>query len=113
MNVMETTCPVLISLPPIESNTTTRNIVIVSTLFAAELISGLLFFWAFLNKFIKYRDMAWTLGLEFLPAGGPKQFSYAELKDATDNFSNIISKGGFGDVYKGELSDHRVVRLNA
>ncbi|GFZ15641.1 suppressor of npr1-1 constitutive 4 [Actinidia rufa] len=112
-NVMETTCPVRISLPlpPEESNTTTRNIVIVCTLFAAELISGVLFFWAFLKKYIKYRDMARTLGLEILPAGGPKRFSYAELKDATNNFSNIIGKGGFGDVYKGELSDHRVVAV--
>ncbi|XP_057477211.1 G-type lectin S-receptor-like serine/threonine-protein kinase At1g34300 [Actinidia eriantha] len=112
-NVMETTCPVRISLPlpPEESNTTTRNIVIVCTLFAAELISGVLFFWAFLKKYIKYRDMARTLGLEILPAGGPKRFSYAELKDSTNNFSNIIGKGGFGDVYKGELSDHRVIAV--
>ncbi|KAG5532014.1 hypothetical protein RHGRI_026588 [Rhododendron griersonianum] len=112
-SVMETTCPVGISLPlpPKESHTTTRNIVIVCTLFAAELVSGVLFFWAFVKKYIKYRDMARTLGLEFLPAGGPKRFSYAELKDATKNFSNIIGRGAFGDVYKGELSDHRVVAV--
>ncbi|KAH7840249.1 hypothetical protein Vadar_014701 [Vaccinium darrowii] len=112
-DVMETTCPVQISLPlpPKDSDTTTRNIVIVSTLFAAELVSGVLFFWAFVKKYIKYRDMARTLGLEFLPAGGPKRFSYAELKDATDNFSNIIGTGAFGDVFKGELSDHRVVAV--
>ncbi|XP_028091780.1 G-type lectin S-receptor-like serine/threonine-protein kinase At5g24080 [Camellia sinensis] len=55
--------------------------------------------------------MAQTLGLEFLPAGGPKRFSYAELKDATNNFSNIVGRGGFGDVYKGELGDHRVVAV--
>ncbi|KAI7995387.1 G-type lectin S-receptor-like serine/threonine-protein kinase [Camellia lanceoleosa] len=112
-NLMETTCPINISLPlpPEESNTTARNIAIVCTLFAAELISGFLFFWAFLKKYIKYRDMAQTLGLEFLPAGGPKRFSYAELKDATNNFSNIVGRGGFGDVYKGELGDHRVVAV--
>ncbi|KAL7181125.1 hypothetical protein ACSBR1_040063 [Camellia fascicularis] len=112
-NLMETTCPINISLPypPEESNATTRNIAIVCTLFAAELISGFLFFRAFLKKYIKYRDMAQTLGLEFLPAGGPKRFSYAELKDATNNFSNIVGRGGFGDVYKGELGDHRVVAV--
>lgn len=111
--ILETTCPIRIELPlpPDDSNTTTRNIVIICTLFAAELISGALFFWAFLKKYIKYRDMARTLGLELLPAGGPKRFSYAELKAATGDFSNLIGKGGFGDVYKGELADHRVVAV--
>ncbi|KAI4357477.1 hypothetical protein L6164_001425 [Bauhinia variegata] len=111
--ILETTCPVQISLPqpPKDSNTTTRNIVIICTLFAAELISGVAFFWSFLKRYIKYRDMATTLGLELLPAGGPKRFSYAELKTATNDFSNLIGKGGFGDVYKGELPDHRIVAV--
>ncbi|PON53673.1 S-receptor-like serine/threonine-protein kinase [Trema orientale] len=111
--ILETTCPIRIELPlpPTDSNTTTRNIVIICTLFAAELISGALFFWAFLKKYIKYRDMARTLGLELLPAGGPKRFSYAELKAATSDFSHLIGKGAFGDVYKGELTDHRVVAV--
>ncbi|GMJ09628.1 hypothetical protein like AT5G24080 [Hibiscus trionum] len=113
MSLLETTCPVSISLPlpPDESDTTTRNLVIICTLFAAELISGVLFFWGFLKKYIKYRDMARTFGLEFLPAGGPKRFTYSELKAATNEFSLLIGKGGFGDVYKGELSDHRVVAV--
>ncbi|XP_059649801.1 G-type lectin S-receptor-like serine/threonine-protein kinase At5g24080 [Cornus florida] len=112
-SLLETTCPVRVSLPlpPKESNTTTRNIVIICTLFAAELLSGVVFIWAFVKKYIKYRDMARTLGLELLPAGGPKRFSYAELKAATGDFSNIIGRGGFGDVYKGELNDHRIVAV--
>ncbi|KAM6546775.1 hypothetical protein CsatB_027511 [Cannabis sativa] len=111
--ILETTCPIKIELPlpPDDSNTTTRNIVIICTLFAAELISGALFFYAFLKKYIKYRDMARTLGLELLPAGGPKRFSYAELKTATKDFSDRIGQGAFGDVYKGELTDHRVVAV--
>ncbi|KAK2999678.1 hypothetical protein RJ639_023655 [Escallonia herrerae] len=79
--------------------------------FTVELISGLVFFWAFLNKYVKYRDMAQTFAMDFLPASGPKRFSYVELKDATDSFSNIIGKGGFDDVYKGELSDHQIVSV--
>ncbi|TYJ36836.1 hypothetical protein E1A91_A05G335800v1 [Gossypium mustelinum] len=111
--LLETTCAVNITLPvpPKESSTTLRNLVIICTLFAAELISGVLFFWGFLKKYIKYRDMARSFGLEFLPAGGPKRFTYAELQAATDNFSNPIGKGSFGDVYKGELGDHRVVAV--
>ncbi|KAM7270774.1 hypothetical protein ACFE04_029988 [Oxalis oulophora] len=112
-SLLETTCPVRISLPlpPEESDSTRRNIVIISVLFAAELISGVLFFWAFLKKYIKYRDMARNMGLELLPAGGPKRFGYAELKAATNDFSNSIGRGAFGDVYKGELSDRRVVAV--
>lgn len=112
-NVLETSCPVQVSLPepPEESKSTTRNIAIIVTLFSAELISGVAFFWVFLRKYVKYRDMARTFGLEFLPAGGPKRFSYAELKDATNDFSNSIGRGGFGDVYRGELSDHRIVAV--
>ncbi|KAK9059976.1 hypothetical protein SSX86_020680 [Deinandra increscens subsp. villosa] len=114
-SVLETTCPVQVSLPlpPDESNSTARNIAIISTLFAAELISGVAFFWVFLKKYVKYRDMARTFGLEFLPAGGPKRFSYAELKTATNDFSsaNVVGKGGFGDVYKGVLTDHRIVAV--
>ncbi|KAE8691947.1 transmembrane anterior posterior transformation protein 1-like [Hibiscus syriacus] len=112
-SLFETVCDVTISLPelPDESNTEDRNIVIICTLFAAELTSGVVFFWGFLKKYIKYRDMARSFGLEFLPAGGPKRFTYAELKAATSNFSNPIGRGGFGDVYKGELADHRVVAV--
>ncbi|GAV74206.1 Pkinase domain-containing protein/S_locus_glycop domain-containing protein/PAN_2 domain-containing protein [Cephalotus follicularis] len=112
-SLLKTSCPARISLPlpPVESTTTRRNIAVICALFAAELISGVVFIWAFLKKYVKYRDMARTLGLELLPAGGPKRFTYAELKTATNDFSNAIGKGGFGDVYRGELPDHRIVAV--
>ncbi|CAI9096814.1 OLC1v1033035C1 [Oldenlandia corymbosa var. corymbosa] len=112
-SVMETSCPVTIRLPfpPEESSARTRNIVIISIFFAAELISGVYFFWAFLKKYTKYRDMARIFGLETMPAGGPKRFSYSEIRDATDNFSHIIGRGSFGIVYKGNLRDGRVVAV--
>ncbi|CAA6658624.1 unnamed protein product [Spirodela intermedia] len=112
-SVLETVCPVRIQLPdpPKESKTTARNLGIIGTAFGLELLAGILSFWAFLRRYSQYRDMARALGLEFLPAGGPKRFTYAELKAATKDFSDEVGSGGFGVVYKGELPDRRVVAV--
>ncbi|KAL5977033.1 hypothetical protein ACLOJK_021371, partial [Asimina triloba] len=43
----------------------------------------------------------------------PNTFSYSELRNATDDFSpaNKLGEGGFGSVYKGILSDGKVVAV--
>nr|DAD45508.1 TPA_asm: hypothetical protein HUJ06_003738 [Nelumbo nucifera] len=45
--------------------------------------------------------------------GNLRQFTLRELQAATDNFSpkNILGKGGFGNVYKGKLSDGTMVAV--
>ncbi|XP_077234510.1 G-type lectin S-receptor-like serine/threonine-protein kinase At5g24080 [Tasmannia lanceolata] len=112
-SLLDTVCPARISLPlpPKQSKTTSRNLAIICTLFAIELIVGFLSFWAFLRRYSKYRDMAGTFGLGFLPAGGPKRFTYTQLKSATNDFSNAIGHGGNCMVYKGELPDHRIIAV--
>ncbi|RZC59546.1 hypothetical protein C5167_006859, partial [Papaver somniferum] len=47
------------------------------------------------------------LGIEIRP----NTFTYAELKNATEDFNsaNKLGEGGFGSVYKGTLSDGRAV----
>ncbi|KAH7674905.1 Non-specific serine/threonine protein kinase protein [Dioscorea alata] len=47
------------------------------------------------------------------PLGNLRQFGLRELQAATENFSskNILGKGGFGDVYRGRLTDGTVVAV--
>ncbi|XP_062200390.1 G-type lectin S-receptor-like serine/threonine-protein kinase At1g34300 [Phragmites australis] len=112
-DMIETVCPVRLALPvpPKQRATTIRNVAIITALFAVELLAGVLSFWAFLRKYSQYREMARTLGLEYLPAGGPRRFSYAELKAATKDFSGVVGRGGYGTVYRGELPDRRAVAV--
>ncbi|CAN6294090.1 unnamed protein product [Urochloa humidicola] len=111
--MIQTVCPVRLALPvpPRQGRTTIRNVAIITALFAVELLAGVLSFWAFLRKYSQYREMARTLGLEYLPAGGPRRFSHAELKAATKDFSDVVGKGAYGTVYRGELPDRRAVAV--
>lgn len=43
--------------------------------------------------------------------GLPTRFTYEELEEITDNFRSKIGAGGFGTVYKGELSDNSLVAV--
>lgn len=38
-------------------------------------------------------------------------FSYKEIKASTNNFKEVIGRGGFGSVYLGKLSDGKLVAV--
>ncbi|CAN6933776.1 unnamed protein product [Brassica oleracea] len=40
-----------------------------------------------------------------------KQYSFAEVKRITKSFAEMVGKGGFGTVYRGTLSDGRIVAV--
>ncbi|XP_031270141.1 probable LRR receptor-like serine/threonine-protein kinase At1g56140 isoform X2 [Pistacia vera] len=74
-------------------------------------ISGLiLIFLTFYMRTKRHNDDAEVL-LGIGPK--PKTFSYAELRSATKDFDppNKLGEGGFGPVYKGTLSDGRVIAV--
>ncbi|MCH93939.1 receptor protein kinase 1-like, partial [Trifolium medium] len=66
--------------------------------------------WCFLFKNRKHsvRD---NQGYVFAGAIGFRKFTYSELKQATKCFSQEIGKGAGGTVYKGLLSNNRVVAI--
>lgn len=74
----------------------------------AELFCVILGWW-YMSR--TYRDLGYErLAYSDIP-GGVKNFSFAELKKATDNFKIRLGEGGFGTVYKGVLTDGEVVAV--
>lgn len=51
--------------------------------------------------------------MENVSLGNVKRYQFRELQSATDNFSskNILGKGGFGYVYRGQLPDGTLVAV--
>jgi serine/threonine protein kinase len=41
----------------------------------------------------------------------PRRYSYSDIKKITNSFTNILGQGGFGNVYKGKLTDGRLVAV--
>ncbi|TYG94424.1 hypothetical protein ES288_A11G187500v1 [Gossypium darwinii] len=41
----------------------------------------------------------------------PRRYSYAEIKKMTNKFNHKLGQGGFGSVYKGKLTDCRLVAV--
>ncbi|XVF64127.1 hypothetical protein PTKIN_Ptkin09bG0142500 [Pterospermum kingtungense] len=66
------------------------------------------FVWCFL---IRSHDNSSPTGGYLLATTGFKKFTHAELKKATNGFSEEIGRGGGGIVYKATLSDGRVAAI--
>jgi hypothetical protein len=111
LSVVENVCEVTLALPfPPEPS----NLIIIYSLFGIEIFCGVLAFWAFLRRFSRYRHIAGIFSSDILlnlSGGGPKRFTYAELKAATNNFNDEVGRGGFGTVYRGLLLDQRQIAV--
>ncbi|XP_059637830.1 putative receptor protein kinase ZmPK1 [Cornus florida] len=69
----------------------------------------ILLVWCFLSRTQK-KSHETVQGYNYVDCGF-KRFTYAELKKASRNFGEEIGRGGGGVVYKGTLSDNRVVAI--
>ncbi|TQD84485.1 hypothetical protein C1H46_029965 [Malus baccata] len=103
--------PIGYGLPPTTPGKKSRTGLIVGIAVPVGVVSLLLIF-AILyirRKKSKKEDNEDILGL----GPRPNTFSYAELRAATKDFnpSNKLGEGGYGPVYKGTLSDGRVVAV--
>ncbi|XP_017978326.1 PREDICTED: probable LRR receptor-like serine/threonine-protein kinase At1g56140 [Theobroma cacao] len=103
--------PTVSGLPPSSSNRKKQTALIVGIIVPVGVAALILIcVIIFIKRRKEYDDDE-----EVLLAIGPRPntFSYAELKAATEDFSpsNKLGEGGFGAVYKGTLSDGRVVAV--
>lgn len=89
---------------------------------ATSLVSVVLFFLAVFFLIILWRKkqtQQFVLGINDeeeateMGLGNLRQFGLRELQSATENFSskNILGKGGFGNVYRGQLYDGTIVAV--
>lgn len=86
-----------------------RLVSVSTSIFILEIIIGTAAAYFLMAKYMVLRE-ARRYSLEIL-SGRPKKFTYAELEVATDNFSNVLGKGGYGTVYKGYLRDQTPVAV--
>ncbi|XP_021819627.1 probable LRR receptor-like serine/threonine-protein kinase At1g56140, partial [Prunus avium] len=103
--------PTVSGLPPTTQGKKSRTGLIVGIAVPVGVVSLLLLFAVLYMRRKKSEkdDDEDLLGL----GPRPNTFSYAELRAATEDFnpSNKLGEGGYGPVYKGTLSDGRVVAV--
>ncbi|XP_058070884.1 probable LRR receptor-like serine/threonine-protein kinase At1g56130 [Magnolia sinica] len=95
--------------PPKQAGKKRKTLLIVGTVIGAGALSFIsifaIFIWRQRSRHIDEDKELLEMGTK------PNTFSYSELRTATGDFSleNKLGMGGFGAVYKGTLSDGRIV----
>uniref|UniRef100_A0A0D9X5C4 non-specific serine/threonine protein kinase n=1 Tax=Leersia perrieri TaxID=77586 RepID=A0A0D9X5C4_9ORYZ len=86
---------------------TIAGVVIGATFFALAALVGIFMLLKKRRRMAQQKEELYNL------VGRPNVFSIAELKLATENFGsqNILGEGGYGPVYKGKLTDGRVIAV--
>ncbi|OVA15863.1 Protein kinase domain [Macleaya cordata] len=102
--------PNVSNLPPTDSKKSKTGL-IVGVVVSVAVVSFIVIFALFYirRKRSRTNEEEELLGIE----NRPNTFTYAELRNATEDFNsaNKLGEGGFGSVYKGMLSDGRAVAV--
>ncbi|KAJ9543417.1 hypothetical protein OSB04_023124 [Centaurea solstitialis] len=104
--------PKLVRTPLVRSNENKHDIFPLGSLLVFGCIIGFIeiicisFFWYCSRKNLSTNDQS-----KFFGAIAFRKFTYAELKKASSKFSEEIGRGGDSIVYKGKLSDNRIVAI--
>uniref|UniRef100_A0A0E0KV86 non-specific serine/threonine protein kinase n=1 Tax=Oryza punctata TaxID=4537 RepID=A0A0E0KV86_ORYPU len=102
-----------LSLTPKQNKSTNSKTGVIVGVVVGVTILGLVV----LVGIIMWRQKRRKLSLErqelYSIVGRPNVFSYGELRSSTENFSssNLLGEGGYGAVYKGKLTDGRLVAV--
>ncbi|KAJ4702816.1 hypothetical protein OWV82_022807 [Melia azedarach] len=110
LRVISSFPPTVSTLPPSAPRQKNRTGLIVGIAAPIGILSLIaLFVLLYLRKIRDDNDEEVLLGIDVKP----NTFSYAELRSATKDFdpSNKLGEGGFGPVYKGTLSDGKVIAV--
>ncbi|KAJ6805283.1 putative LRR receptor-like serine/threonine-protein kinase isoform X2 [Iris pallida] len=104
--------PTVSNKPPTSSSSSKTGVIVgivVAVGVSAFLAAIAIFLWRQKKRRLNAADDEELSGMDVRP----DTFSYAELRTATDDFNraNMLGEGGFGPVFKGKLSDGRLVAV--
>ncbi|KAK8608240.1 hypothetical protein V6N13_023667 [Hibiscus sabdariffa] len=109
ISVVPNFLPTVGVIPPATPKGKNKTSLIVGITVSAVVLASIIIFVIIYKRREREEEEEVLLGI----SPRPNTFSYSELKAATDDFSpsNKLGEGGFGPVYKGTLSDGRVVAV--
>ncbi|KAL8095761.1 hypothetical protein AgCh_036943 [Apium graveolens] len=85
--------------------------IVPSALFIALVLAGVLYYVIRSRQLKKEDRLRIEMFMNDYKAMKPTRYSYVDIKKITNHFSEKLGQGGFGSVYKGQITDEIVVAV--